>query len=59
MLSEKLVRKYSFFILFNFLENEVQKWQLAGFELVLTLDHIAKQVNVKCSSSVFSYKTIC
>ena len=59
MLSEKLVRKYSFFILFNFLENEVQKWHLAGFEIVLTFDHIAKQVKVKCSNSVFSYETIC
>ena len=59
MLLEKLVGKYSFFILFNFLESEIQKWRLAGFEIVLTFDHIiAKQVNVKCSSSVFSHGTI-
>ena len=58
MLSEKLVRIYCFLILFKFLE-KVQKWLLAGFEIVLTFDYIVKQVNVKCSGFVFSCRTIC
>ena len=53
MLSEKLVRIYRFLTLFKFLE-KVQKWHLAGFEIVLTFHHIVKQVNVKCSGFVFS-----